>query len=483
MIPEPASFALIDARLIEDTYFLQRAIEPPVLKQPQPVMQGGSSYGTVLRGANGQWRMYYLAGRCKHDAEQQTDRFEYQEALAFSHDGIAWETPSLGLIENGGSRDNNLVMGTHYHDAAGMDLTGASGPEGFCVKDAEQETMPHARGRYTALYLASPTDRWGGVCLAHSDDGLVWNGYPENPLIPGWHDTLNNFFYDTRRGKYVMYLRPPIYAGPHSANRKMARSESADLVHWTVPEVVLDTDELDAPAFECFDERKMPVPRGRNRQVYGMQVFPYGELYIGLAWIYDVPPGTMWIELMHSYDGIHWRREAGREPYITDGQPVGLQGKMVTTFSNPPIAVEDELWIYCSSVNRTHHDSVTDETLAQRHIMLAALKRDRWVGYAAGEREGELLSRPFHWDGGRFSLNTIIADGGEVAASFCDELGHPLNSLGLNEMEPLRGPLNALAAPVMAGPGPKTTLKFPTRGPIRLRLKMRRARVFGWTLG
>src|SRR5687768_622154 len=94
------SFALIDARLIEDTYFLQRAVEPLTLKQPEPLIQGGSAYGTVLRDDAGDWRMYYLKGRYKHDAEHQTDRFEYCEALAVSKDGIHWETPSLGLIED-----------------------------------------------------------------------------------------------------------------------------------------------------------------------------------------------------------------------------------------------------------------------------------------------------------------------------------------------------------------------------------------------
>lgn len=478
----PKNFLLIDERLVEDTYFLQRIVGPLKLKQPEPVIQGGSTYGSVLRDSNGDWRMYYLKGRYKHDAENQLDRFEYREALAVSKDGIHWETPSLGLIDIDGSRDNNLVMATHYHDATGMDLTGGSGPEGFCVKDAEQEDIPHARGRYTAMYLASPDDRYGGICFAHSNDGLTWTGYPENPVIPGWHDTQNNFFYDARLGKYVMYLRPPIYAGPHGANRKMARSESDDLIHWSVPEVVLATDELDAPAFDVFDESKMPVPRGRNRQIYGLQAFPYADLYIGLAWIYDVPPGTMWVELVHSYDGIQWRRETAREPYISHDKPVGLEGKMFITFSNPPIAVDDELWLYCNATRCTHHDKVTDETLQERRIHLLSLRRDRWVGYVAGERDGELLTKPFHWDGGRLSLNTVIEDAGEVSVTFCDELGYPMSALGLDQGETLRGPLDSLSAPITAGPGRKTTLKFPTRGPIRLRIKMRHARIFGWTL-
>jgi len=475
------SCPLIDERLVEDSYLLRRSVEPPRLKSPEPVLRGGQAYGTVLRLPDGSWRMYYLRGRTVPAPDGKGMRYEYREALATGRDGLHWETPSLGLIEMDGSRDNNYVMGAHYHDETGMDLTGATGPEGFCVLDAEQQPVPDARSRYTCLYLASPSDRWGGLCLAHSEDGLRWTGYPENPILPGWPDTQAVLFFDRRIGRYVLYTRPTAHAGVEAhANRKMARAESEDLIHWSVPEVVLDTDEGDAPALEAFEEDGRP-PRGRKRQFYGLTPFPYGDLYIGLAWVYDVPAGAIWVELVHSPDGVRWQREAARVPYIGDGIPEGLKGRMVVVMAGPPIVVGDELWLYASVTDRKHGAPMTEKSFEDLRIVLLSVPRDRWVSYDAGEHEGELLSRPFRWDGGRLFLNAVIQEGGHITVGFCDEDGYALRELGLDEQVPLTGPADGLMLSVLGGPGPKTALKMPTRGPVRLRIRMRRARLFGWS--
>jgi len=200
----------------------------------------------------------------------------------------------------------------------------------------------------------------------------------------------------------------------------MARAESDDLLHWSVPEVVLDTDEADAPAFEAFEEDARP-PRGRKRQFYGMTVFPYADLYIGLAWVYDVPAKGIWVELVHSSDGIRWQREVLRQPYIADGVPQGIKGRMAVTTASPPIPVGDELWLYASVTDREHGAPMTEASFDDLGIMLLSVARDRWVSYDAGEHEGELLSRPFSWDGGRLFLNAVIEREGQIAVSFCDE--------------------------------------------------------------
>jgi hypothetical protein len=59
-------------------------------------------------------------------------------------------------------------------------------------------------------------------------------------------------------------MRPPYYAGPHGANRKVARAESADLIHWSVPQVVLDTDALDSPAADERSGSLLPTPAHPN---------------------------------------------------------------------------------------------------------------------------------------------------------------------------------------------------------------------------
>jgi len=103
------------------------------------------------------------------------------------------------------------------------------------------------------------------------------------------------------------------------------------------------------------------------------------------------------------------------------------------------------------------------------------------VGYSAGEVEGELLTSPFPWEVGRLGLNTRIAEDGYLQVSFEDEMGMPLHELHLDEIPPITGPVDAVDHIFTFGPGPKSVLLFPTRGPVRMRIKMRNATVFGWS--
>jgi hypothetical protein len=483
------SYALIDARLIEDTRFLTRFVEPPVLKRRQAVVKPGQMYGSVLREAPGDWKMWYLNGR---PAQPGMCDIVFRECYAVSPDGIAWEKPALNLIPApDGLTPNNAIMDRYYRDADGADVSGYGGPECFCVIDNRITPHPAARGRYTAFFRASPCDRYGGNCAAYSEDGLRWTAYPENPIVEGISDNTPCVFWDPRIGKYVMYGRMRgIVAGlEDNATRKIARQTSDDLAHWSTPRIVLDTDDLDAPPIPTFAEAFVdgkPHARGRDKQFYMFSAWPEHDVTMGLAPIFHTAPGTLHIELMHSYDGIDWRRELARPLYIADGRPEGLRGKMFIPALSPPVLEGDEQFLYVSQTPVPHYaEHIQDEALVKAtEIMLLALKRDRWVGYAAGEIAGEIVSTPLPWEFGRLTINARIERGGYAHVTFDDELGFPLRGYDLDVERPLEGPLDAVDLPLTFGPeadaGPKRILKFPTRGPVRLRIKLKKAALFGW---
>ncbi len=488
---EKNTCSLIDARLIEDTHFLTRFVEPPRLKQREPVVAPGQMYGTVIREAPGRWKMWYLGGR--QGVPPMADII-YRICYATSTNGVDWEKPALNLIEVPDKLSpNNAIMERYHYDQAGNDMSGSGGPEGFEVIDAHLTPHPAARARYTALYRASPCDRHGGVCAAYSEDGLRWTSYPENPIIAGISDTLTTTYYDPIAREYVLYGRPlMVNAGrepKHNATRKIARYTSPDLVHWSLPKIVFVTDDLDAPAVPTFQEAVMGAgARGRDKQFYNFTAWQDHDLLIGLVTIFDVKPGTLSVELVHSYDGIQWRRELNRPAYIADGNPDGMRGTMFIMMQTGPFLEGDEHFIYVSQtpmkhcLENIHKEGMVSET----KIMLLATKRDRWVGYSAGEVEGELVSSPMNWNGGRLTLNARIEKGGHIAVSFDDERGSPLTDFDLDLRPPIEGPLDSVDIPFTFGPdigaGPKRVLKFPTRGPVRLRLKMRKAAVFGWSM-
>jgi hypothetical protein len=484
------AYALIDARLIEDARFLTRSVEPPCLKQPKAVIKPGQMYGSVLREAPGQWRMWYLNGRPSKPG--MSDIF-FRECYATSTNGIDWEKPALNLIDApDGLTPNNAVMDRYYRDVNGADVSGFGGPECFCVIDARITPHPAARARFTAFFRASPCDRYGGNCAAYSEDGLHWTAYPENPVVAGISDNTPCVFWDARIQKYVMYGRMRgIHAGiADNATRKIARQTSDDLVHWSTPRIVLDTDDLDAPPVPTCQEAFLdgqPHSRGRDKQFYMMTAWPEQQITMAMAPIFDIKPGTLYIELMHSYDGIDWRRELSRPLYIQDGEPAGMSGKMFIPAMSPPVLEGDEHFLYVSQTPVPHYaNHITDEALVRdTEIMLLATERDRWVGYSAGEVVGEIVSAPLPWEAGQLMLNARIEKGGYLHVTFDDELGFPLRSYDLDVERPIEGPIDAVDIPLTFGPeadaGPKRILKFPTRGPVRLRVKIRKATLFGWS--
>ena len=181
--------------------------------------------------------------------------------------------------------------------------------------------------------------------FAHSDDGLHWTAYPENPTFhPGGSDTYNNFLFDTRIGRYVLYHRPHpnIHAGWARANRLVARIESDDLLNWdwNTARCVLDTDDGDAPFLRSHgDADKRARARGRDKQFYGMTVVQYQDFYLGFALLLDeTKNGWMDVRLLHSFDGLDWHREPNDRPLIPSNPEFGHWDSGLDLFPSPPAA-------------------------------------------------------------------------------------------------------------------------------------------------
>jgi len=355
---------------------------------------------------------------------------------------------------------------------------------------------------YTALFNARLPERPGGLCLAHSDDGLRWHAYPENPVRPGSSDTYNNFFFDERLGRYVAYIRPNVHAGPSRVNRLVARIESDDMLHWGSQQVVLDTDDRDAPPQRAINLAKdaLGYPRGRDRQFYGLTVTPHQDLYLGFASFYDAASGHMWCELAHSYDGADWRREATREPFIPIG-PEGAwdSGMAVFIAAGCPASVGDYWYVYYTGTNFDHHHRIhaMEDKGDIRMVGAVRLKRGRLVGYHTGSpgqapqagegaREvppdwvdrGDLLTRAFELNGSALFVNAD-ARSGAVAIEICDAEGKPLPGFSREEAVPIQE--DAVRAPVRFR-GAQSVASLHGR-PVRLRVHLTRASVYGLAFG
>lgn len=472
-----AAIEFLDIRTVEHTHFLERRVTPVRRYEGNPIIPDGNDVASVLRGPDGVIRLWYrthvpIPGLPPHGGRIQIG--SYMLRYAESTDGIGWTYPELGVKDVGGTKANNVVL-TYAgklgpipeehrkpnHDSAGnvVDVS--------CILDRDLTPMPHTRGRFTAL-------SHDGTSFAFSDDGITWTAYPENPVVSfAGSDTYNNFLYDPRIQRYVLFHRPHpnLHAGWARVNRLVARIESDDLVHWDwrSARCVLDTDSRDAPAVNPRGDKM----RGRLKQFYGMSVVRYGSLYLGFAELLDDSRGGWFdVHLVHSHDGIDWRREATDHPLIPLPGRGHWDSGMVWT--RPPVTVGDDLYFYYTGSNMSHqYQMMNDDKLDQRQIGLGIVPRGRLVGYHAGAAEGELLTRPFVLTAPRLYLNAAVA-GGEVKAAMAHGSGAPIPGLSKADCRPVTG--DGPALPMVWGDGQQ--LAGMVGQHVRLRLSVRSGAVY-----
>jgi hypothetical protein len=383
----------------------------PVLKQENPwENHAGMTASVIYDEREAIFKAWYMAGFY-------TPTDKHVQCLATSEDGIHWNRPSLGLHEALGSRENNIVIPSSYHE--GMD---------------HWETMlkdpidPDDARRYKAIGWSSYD--WdgpmSGIYTATSPDGLSWCHTPE-PVFhfhprPGSDDLgpvgdAQSMMLDTLRNRYVAFLRGGV-------DRLISFSE--DFVHWTPPR----------PFLRALNEEE---------SLYNNTGFVYGEQYLGFLTHFDKRPRqqTQTLRLLTSRDGENWFRVQG-DPIIPLGG-VGEWGRFQILLTGaPPIPVGDKLYIYYRGTSRRHakvpreYDPsiYADQDPATMSIGLATLRLDGFASIAASFDGGSVTTRPFVLEGDDLVLN-VKSDYGKVLVELLDEDGEPLRGCSREYCRPL----------------------------------------------
>ncbi len=416
----------------------------PCHKRPHPVISGRESwqapsddervyiYGTVLPAEDGDTlRMWYM---------RWPDRILYAE----SEDGVSWRRPDLGGT-------NALPIRLHspsvIHDPA----------------DPER--------RYKMLGVSrSPEIR--GYCTAHSSDGLSWQLYPANPVLPGG-DTCC-LARDPATGDYLAFHKR---YGIHRGRRRrlVHLSTSPDMQSWSEPELVMAPDEI--------DDARTQAEGGLFSQFYNMSVFPYHGLWLGFVthFRHTGPPvekgpeqsrddGPIDVQLVHSRDGRSWSRCQDRPPVIPNG-PHDYDGGCILGVANGPILAEDEVRLYYTGITTTHGGYMPKKRIT---IARAAWRQDGWVSLDAGEKPGTVETTPMAGTGQRLIVNADAA-GGKLRAEVVDPSGAPVPGYGLSECRPL------------TGDGVRQTVRWRTRstlpscGALRIRFRFSKASLYSFS--
>ena len=160
-----------------------------VLVCDRPWEGNGVNYVTVFHDGD-LYKMYYRGADYDRGCDPTHDQFY---CYAESRDGVHWKRPNLGLIEFGGSKENNIVLTQKDKE---MGYIGHN----FSPFLDQNPDAPKSQ-RYKAV---------GGCPLFPlvSADGIHWKIASKKPIITeGAFDSQNLAFWDTIRGEYRAYHR------------------------------------------------------------------------------------------------------------------------------------------------------------------------------------------------------------------------------------------------------------------------------------
>lgn len=422
-----------------------------------------SAWPTVYRDEpSDKWRMLYSA-----------DWKPYQLMIAASDDGRTWRPlPQPDIQPEGGKAAPHHIFTLPGGSGGGIYLDPIA-DDGFPFK-----VFVHCQGQPAyERALANSNHQWHDVAkrvgskryindefTLVSRDGIHWE--PRFDLAwstPNWHPEPPIFgFYNRFQQRHAMTVRPGW------GDRRQCLQSTRDFANWSGPELLLQPD---------FNDEELV-------EFYGMPVFPYGDGYVGLLWIFHCESseptrgfnrftGPLDCQLAFSHDGIRFSR-GSRDPLIAMGQP----GEPHSGAIEPSCLVEtdDEIRIY-SSASKVHHGQSRDarrrgiENVAS--ITLHTLRKDGLTFLETEGDRGRFISKPMVLLSPELNVNAA-APHGEVRFQLTDMESRPVEGFTFEDFVAMTAG-NSTAFDVQ---WKNARLDEITGRIVRLEAQMRHARLF-----
>jgi hypothetical protein len=418
-----------------------------VLVAETPWEGNGTNYVTVFQDGP-KYRMYYRGSHYSYlggkDRPSTRDLYCYAE----SSDGIHWTKPDLGLFAWNGSKRNNIVW----------DGVGAHAFVPF------RDTNPkcEAGATYKALGVGGPKH---GLYAFKSADGIHWTlTCPEPVITKGAFDSHNLAFWDAERGEYREYHRD------FRDGRDIRTSTSQDFVHWTEPEFLSYSANVDPgrrggqPA-DVKDPVGSKYPAGRVSELYTNQIAPYyraPHLLLGFPTRYIDRGWTESAKALPRYDYRQVRaKNSPREgTALTDGMFITSRDRKQfsvwpESFVRPGLRTRDS-WFYGDTYQNwglvetkpAIDDAppelslyVTERTGRETGAVLRrySLRIDGFVSLHAPLAGGELLTKPITFAGSRLVLNVSTSAAGSVRVEIQNADGQPIPGFTLADCHEVYG--------------------------------------------
>lgn len=389
----------VDEFLIEQKNGVALKLHEPVRREivlttDQPWEGITCGYFSVIQDGK-KVRLYYRgsAGGSDHSDAQVT-------CVVESDDGIHFTRPKLGLIEAGGTKDNNVIWrGVESHNFAPF-------------LDSNPNTKPGER--YKALGgVKQPGKNWaqgetpGGLYAFASPDGIHWKKMKDTPVITkGAFDSQNLAFWDSTRSRYTSYSR--IFS---NKVRAIQSSTSADFLSWS--DGVPHRYAAGMPAEHFYTSATVPCPTAPHIFLSFPKRFATTRVkvpgHIG-------GPGVSDAVFMSSRDGVRWDR-----PFLEAWVRPGLDIDNWTERSNMTACgiytSSDTEWSLYISEHYRHPD---------HRIRRLTVRKQGFASMHADAKGGGFTTHPLKFSGKKLLLNSATSAVGSIQIEALDESGQVL---------------------------------------------------------
>jgi len=384
--------------------------------------------------AEGLWRMYYVSNQGK----------EKYICYAESADAITWERPSLGLIEFGGSRDNNIIFDNEALKA--FEFTGFDNMSVFY--DESPTCSPDEKYKMVAWWIGH-----AALVLLTSSDGIH---FPNFRFITddGEFDSQNRAFWSDAHRKYFCYFR-----GEHEPDASVQLMDKSytdktanalfDPMRFLLREpgagtftFMRDVRVMESENFKDWSKQRRIAYNGTDCQMYNNCVFSYPRApHILIAFTLRYVERKSWTknyeELCGSEDRVSRMKSMARLGLaITDGLFMSSRdGYSFTKFDEsflPPPPENPEAFVYGdgtaapavievpSDIPGADNEYMIIQREAYRtakgcsKLVKYAIRLDGFVSLHAGGEERVLTTKPFVYDGTELYANIATSARGSA---------------------------------------------------------------------
>lgn len=276
-------------------------------------------YGSVIRDPeSGKFKMWYVSvSKAERLNKTMPRSAPWRVAYAESDDGVNWIKPNLGLVESGGSTDNNLVKIEPHIGVLNL-------------KVLHEPDAPNPEHRYkmgTHVWFPKNDVRLGTFVPLVSRDGLTWNlltdAQPVDAEMPQADTVIPPLHFEPVGGLYkwdgLYHLsgQNAVVASRPYHGRVSRTFISSDFANWSQANAI---QIVRTPQHTLLGPGKSRIGEQTHE---GISVWNRGNVLVGVSGMWHGTPEwkdlTIDLGFVVSNDGIHFREPAHEHIFLKRG--------------------------------------------------------------------------------------------------------------------------------------------------------------------